>query len=680
MQPTNDQPSSIPLAKLNLPQELPNFISDALTKNKSDRNYSVLRMRFGIGNHKAYTLDEVGKYYEFTRERTRQIELVSIQHLRALLFSRLKKKPEYEPSVDFATEAYNLRLMLASMKDIEREDVIIRAIADRYGVSAQSLDVAICRILLTIFEFTELATSRAGIGFPIHKAWIINRKVELKPIFIALKGANTLLRQEAIKLPYTDLKIKVNQINKSNAIKENDLRTALYISAWVEQPELNVYQYKFRHLRNVADQSFRILCETKRPLTSKTIYGEIKHRLALEGDHGAPEYRTFANALVSDPRFVPIGRSGEWSLIDWSSIVTDSIVDLMQQVFHERHTPLKPQEIYEYVSQRRPVKINSIKIYLSTNPLFKQVGTNLYALTLWEDIPIYTPKRRPKFQLPIGEMVLKEFQKLQTTRINLAQLVKVVAEENRISPTSVYHFVTNSEAFQLEPSPEHSQRHVVVLVKPEILKHPIQSVRTRCELTITEILQALPGHSIAVVELKKQVMQRLALGSASFYQYLAGMKTVKKIKEPITKQVMCTLIGEEFTFPQLKDIEDFALKESLVRAVGLLTEEYVDLGLFELGKIFENTVKRYLEYARDNHLFAVSDENLQSLNNMVAALRKANVVTDESVLSILRVKRNDRAHSPVPDLAERRFLMRSASIVANMYIDAILFLREKMFK
>ena len=42
----------------------------------------VLRMRFGIGMNTDHTLEEVGKQFDVTRERIRQIEAKALRKLR----------------------------------------------------------------------------------------------------------------------------------------------------------------------------------------------------------------------------------------------------------------------------------------------------------------------------------------------------------------------------------------------------------------------------------------------------------------------------------------------------------------------------------------------------------------------------------------------------------------------
>jgi RNA polymerase primary sigma factor len=58
------------------------------------REEKVIRMRFGIGLDRHYTLEEVGGYLSITRERVRQIEATAMRKLRHPVRSRLLKNME----------------------------------------------------------------------------------------------------------------------------------------------------------------------------------------------------------------------------------------------------------------------------------------------------------------------------------------------------------------------------------------------------------------------------------------------------------------------------------------------------------------------------------------------------------------------------------------------------------
>ena len=49
----------------------------------ADREREVLRLRYGLGTDREYTLEEIGRKLAITRERVRQIEARALQKLRA---------------------------------------------------------------------------------------------------------------------------------------------------------------------------------------------------------------------------------------------------------------------------------------------------------------------------------------------------------------------------------------------------------------------------------------------------------------------------------------------------------------------------------------------------------------------------------------------------------------------
>ena len=55
---------------------------EEVLKSLTAREEQVLRMRFGLIDGKAHTLEEVGKEFDVTRERIRQIESKALRKLR----------------------------------------------------------------------------------------------------------------------------------------------------------------------------------------------------------------------------------------------------------------------------------------------------------------------------------------------------------------------------------------------------------------------------------------------------------------------------------------------------------------------------------------------------------------------------------------------------------------------
>ena len=62
-------------------QDLTDQMQRALSR-LSPRERDVLRLRFGIGDERSHTLEEVGERFALTRERIRQIEAQALRKLR----------------------------------------------------------------------------------------------------------------------------------------------------------------------------------------------------------------------------------------------------------------------------------------------------------------------------------------------------------------------------------------------------------------------------------------------------------------------------------------------------------------------------------------------------------------------------------------------------------------------
>ena len=76
--------------------DLANEVERALAP-LSDREKEVLRLRYGLGSDREYTLEEIGRRLSVTRERVRQIESRALQKLRA---ARLRESEGFRQRPD----------------------------------------------------------------------------------------------------------------------------------------------------------------------------------------------------------------------------------------------------------------------------------------------------------------------------------------------------------------------------------------------------------------------------------------------------------------------------------------------------------------------------------------------------------------------------------------------------
>ena len=87
--PDNDAPAPSDMAAFMLLKEQLMNVLETLTP----REEKVLRLRFGLDDGRARTLEEVGKEFNVTRERIRQIEAKALRKLRHP--SRSKKLKDF---------------------------------------------------------------------------------------------------------------------------------------------------------------------------------------------------------------------------------------------------------------------------------------------------------------------------------------------------------------------------------------------------------------------------------------------------------------------------------------------------------------------------------------------------------------------------------------------------------
>ncbi|RLE22099.1 MAG: hypothetical protein DRJ65_14620 [Acidobacteria bacterium] len=65
--------------------------TNSVLKSLTPREEQVLKLRFGIGDGTEHTLEEVGRTFNVTRERIRQIEYKALRKLRHPTRSQLLK-------------------------------------------------------------------------------------------------------------------------------------------------------------------------------------------------------------------------------------------------------------------------------------------------------------------------------------------------------------------------------------------------------------------------------------------------------------------------------------------------------------------------------------------------------------------------------------------------------------
>jgi hypothetical protein len=670
----------------NLVQAIVPLIQALLNAIGYAREYEILKRRYGLQGSEIYTLQEIGDYYGITRERVRQIEERAIASIGQALTEVFEAKKWGVPK-SIVEEAESLFLILRSKEAILTETEAIDIIEERYQCKLTSDDVAVVRFVLSLAGLQALPkVTSETLGVPLAPAWIVPGKLDKTTLYRVINSVHKVLQTSLIPVSTFDLMIQVNRRCK----KKVDVAYIKYASkACCEIESLNndTYQLKFECLPSLADKAYRILHEANTPMHIRDIWREMNHRQVKAGLPADVLFRSIQQQLVSDRRLVPIGHSGQWSLANWKDVTNETLLTLMEEFFHLKQASATANEVYDYVhSKREGVRRSSILTYLyGQGSLFTRVSEKEYALAAWGMKPYKVPGKlgTENSEESIETELKAIFTENNTLLLPLSELVHELAKRTERANTTIYARLSKSPLIKLEAADPSHPRKKTARYLGENQQKPVNAkptIRETIQREIENYLKRQPETKAVVTQLASFIMKKTGCKKPTFYSYLSEMESVRKAYE--NKKLVCFLNIESSSassleFPQIEAVTDEELKGNLRRAVRSLTIDNVDLGLFQLGKIFENELKGYLLEVKARGAFPVSNKDLERLTSMIDCLERNHVTTKKHHLTLLREQRNERAHGDMPDLAERQRLMQYAPFLGDLYIQYTVLLNKK---
>ncbi len=333
------------------PKEATKRLLSVLTKRGQD----VIVSRYGLGSKATrLTLDAIGKKYNITRERVRQIENHSLATIR-----KSKSYKETQPVFD------ELKAIISNLGGIVSEKDLLKHLAK---------DVAIqnhYHFLLVIGE--EFKREKEDDEF--HHRWHIDqehsKKIEgaLRKIYSKLSDDELVVEGDLITSfldevrdlneKYKDEEILKRWLGISHKIGKNPL------GEWGRASSPNV------NAKGMRDYAFLVIRKHGSPIHFKEVAKAITQYFNKKA-HVA----TTHNELIKDKRFVLVGR-GLYALSEWgymSGVVKDVIRDILA-----KEGPLTKEKIVEKVLKERYVKENTILVNLQNSKFFKKDKEGRYS-------------------------------------------------------------------------------------------------------------------------------------------------------------------------------------------------------------------------------------------------------------------------------------------------------------
>lgn len=316
-------------------------ICQILLKDLSERQKEVIGRRFGLKNKEKETLEEIGRSWGITRERVRQIEMVS--------FLKLKSKiKEYQKIFQYFIS------QLKQTGDLKKEDILLSQLG---GESYQNQVF----FLLTLAEpFQRFSETKE-----LYSLWTINPN----SLALAQKVINSLYD----KLKETGKPLTFKELSSFSCTKELSsfvVQSFLEISKQIQKNEEGLFGLKDWpeiNPRGVKDKAYLVFKKNKTPLHFIKVAELIGPQTLSQTVH---------NELIKDPRFVLVGR-GTYALKEWGYEEGD-VKDIILKILREAQKPLRKEEILEKVFKQRLVKENTILINLNNKKYFLKTPQGKY--------------------------------------------------------------------------------------------------------------------------------------------------------------------------------------------------------------------------------------------------------------------------------------------------------------
>lgn len=645
------------------------------------REWEIVQFRIGLNGKKVMTLEELGQAFgRVSRERIRQLEKRSLDQLRESLLEENLVGKAYVVNKKLIDFVQRLRDFARNGRPgFVTESELVTGITREFSLSP-GIDLNLLRLLLNLFGMSEIRELPSG----VPTVWKVDPDFSESRLRKVLQKLQSILTTDYTE-PFERIELlaKLNRsLGRFEPLSIDGLHRYVALCDFIETTEEGCFQAKFEAIRSRSGQAERILVEANEMLHTREIVKRVNERLIAAGQKSV-EMPNIANIMSSEKRFVAEAKSGRRGLKRWGA-ETKSITRFMVEALSSVARPMTLDEIYEYVRSRRPVKRNSISIYLNSDSRFQSGGFGKWKLAAWGDKDGSTGDSKSEIAAYVKEL----FESRGVSELPYPEVATYVAERLGVAVgtargTLKYHPVVKSRRIKgtnktiaiFNPG----YKTQLAAPKPK-RKRKKETLFQKAEKLVRGLLQADPAGEVELSVIRAKLVSELGCPDKTAYQYVSKLDFVEKVPVEGTTVRICKLKGNVIaSYPKLVEIKalNSASGEEAERAIAKLNDAEVDIGLFMLGRLFESSLKNFLRAAKDSGNFEISDGNLAKLNNMIQWIEKEGIVSDGPTLAFLRTMRNDRAHGDPPTLEERNRLLESAPWGANLYLLHILLFEQK---
>ena len=273
----------------------PKKVTKKITSHLADRATDVIMNRFGLTEDgKSKTLEEIGKKYNITRERVRQVEDAAIK--------LIKKSEAYKNEQAVFDE---LKLLIHKMGSIVAEHDFLSYISKDKTTQNH---IHFFLVLSDVFKkYREDEHFHAR--YSIDNATADRVHDALRKLYAALKDEDLIPETEMIKKFLDQLKDVAEEYKNEEIAKR-----WLSISKTVAKNPLGEWGRASSHnirTRGVKDYAFLVMRRHGSPMHFKEVADAVAKTFGKK-----IHYATCHNELIKDSRFILVGR-GMYALSEW---------------------------------------------------------------------------------------------------------------------------------------------------------------------------------------------------------------------------------------------------------------------------------------------------------------------------------------------------------------------------
>lgn len=349
----------------NLKNFNPHEILERILEALAEREQEIIRMRHGLAGYEKKTLEDIGKKYNVTRERVRQIENSSLKKITKNFDQTYLKQVE-----DIANGILNEHGGMMSEENLTKELLLIPGDNEE---NRAAIRFVLNQLLKHRFHFVKETphyynfwkTPEASVDFLLET---------IKEVRQLIKDYDdTLMLEELLgKVQSTDFYAQNDDLTDKVVVNFIDITKKLEANPY---QEWGLVEWPAIRPKRMNDKIYLVLQKESKPMHFTEIADTINK---MNFDHRKAYPATIHNELILDKKYVLIGR-GIYALKEWG-YKPGVVSDVIEEILSKADKPLTKKEIIEEVLNKRLIKETTITLALMNKNKFARDEKGRYML------------------------------------------------------------------------------------------------------------------------------------------------------------------------------------------------------------------------------------------------------------------------------------------------------------